>query len=126
MKVAVVTDDMETISSHFGMAQHYLVYSVENIAVTGKEVWDKVGDGQGMGSHLHHREDGPGMAATHGSMLSSIRDCDVVITKGMGRPAYESIRGAGMRACVTRLRSADDAVRAFIAGTLDNHLEALH
>ena len=30
MKVGVVTDDGKTVSPHFGMAQYYLVYEIEN------------------------------------------------------------------------------------------------
>ena len=125
MKVAIVTDDIETISHHFGRARHYLVYQVEDGSIKEKEVRDKMGHGPGMENRLHGREEGPEMQATHNTMLSSIQDCEVVITKGMGRPAYEYIRQAGMRVFVTRLRSADDAVKALINGTLDNHLEAL-
>ena len=36
-KIAVVTDDMSTISPHFGMARHYLVYEVEAGEIVGKE-----------------------------------------------------------------------------------------
>ena len=124
MKVAVVTDDMETISQHFGRARHYLVYSIEDGSVKGREVRDKMGHGPDVENRLHHRE-GPEMAATHNTMVSAIQDCEVVIAKGMGRPAYEYIRGAGMKAYVTRLRSADEAIRALIAGNIDNHLEML-
>ena len=126
MKIAVVTDDLVTISPHFGRALHYLVYAVEDGSVKAKEVRDKVGHGPGAEEHLHHREGGPEMMTTHDAMLSSIKDCEVVISKGMGRPMYESLRQAGKKAFVTRLRLADEAVNALVAGTLDNHLEMLH
>ncbi|MDG7008852.1 MAG: NifB/NifX family molybdenum-iron cluster-binding protein [Nitrososphaerota archaeon] len=121
MKAAVVTDDLETVSAHFGMARHYLVYDIEEGAVKGREVRDKVGHGPG-----EHREGAETEGRLHSTMLSNIADCDVVISGGMGRPMAESIRAAGKKVFVTRVRSADDAVKALADGRLDNHLEFLH
>lgn len=126
MNVAVVTDDMETISPHFGRATHYLVYQIEDGLVKRKEVRDKTGHGSHMEERFHHHDSGPEMVATHSAMLAGIQDCEVVISRGMGRPMYASIQDAGMKVYVTRLRLAEEAIRALIAGTLDNHLEMLH
>lgn len=122
MKAAVVTDDLQTVSAHFGMARHYLVYDIEGGAVKGKEVRDKVGHGMGE----HHHQEGAAESHLHNTMLSNIADCEVVISRGMGRPMFESIREAGMKAYVTRVSSADEAVKALVNGNLDNHLELLH
>jgi predicted Fe-Mo cluster-binding NifX family protein len=37
MKIAVITDDMKTISAHFGRAQYYLVFTVENGKIIAPE-----------------------------------------------------------------------------------------
>ena len=37
MKIAVVTDDEKTISAHFGRAQYYVVFTIENGMVTRQE-----------------------------------------------------------------------------------------
>ena len=66
------------------------------------------------------------MTSTHNSMLSNVADCTVLIARGMGTPMYLAIRDAGMRAYITQIREADEAVRAFLAGHLDNHPELLH
>ena len=123
MKAAVVTDDLQTVSIHFGMARHYLVYDIEDGVVKGKEARDKVG--HGAGEH-RHQEGGGAESRLHDTMLSNIADCEAVISGGMGRPMFESIRAAGMKAFVTRIRNADEAVRALASGKLDNHLELLH
>ena len=126
MKVAVVTDDMRTISPHFGMARHYLVYDVVAGRIVGRETRDKPAHGPGM--HDRHRggEPTPEMTGIHNSMLSSVADCAVLIAGGMGMPMYLAIRDAGMRAFITQMRDADEAVKAYLAGRLDNHLELLH
>ncbi len=120
MKVAVVTDDGVTVSPHFGMARHYLVYELVGGSVKGKESRDKAGHVLG-GGHGHAQE-----MATHNTMLSNVSDCQVVIARGMGRPMYEAIRSSGKEAFITRIQSADDAVKSLAEGSLDNHTELLH
>ena len=122
MKVAVVTDDLKSVSAHFGMARHYLVYDVEDKIVKGKEVRDKVGHGPGD----HHHQGEGAESRLHDTMLSGVSDCEAIISGGMGRPMFESIAAAGMKAFITRIRSADEAVKALVDGSLDNHPEFLH
>jgi predicted Fe-Mo cluster-binding NifX family protein len=123
VKAAVVSDDLQTVSAHFGMAHHYLVYDIEDGMVKGREVRDKVGHGQDM---HHHEQDGAEESRLHNTMLSNVADCQAIIAAGMGTPMYTSIVSAGMKAYITRIRMADDAVKALAEGTLDNHLEFLH
>lgn len=123
MKAAVVTDDLLTVSAHFGMARHYLVYDIVDGVVKGREVRDKVGHSQGM---QHHEQGGAAESRLHNTMLANVADCQAIIAAGMGAPMYASIVSAGMRTYITRIRTADDAVKALAEGTLDNHLEMLH
>ena len=123
MKAAVVSDDLQNVSAHFGMARHYLVYDIEDGVVKGKEVRDKLG--HGMGEH-HHGQGGASESRLHDDMLSNISDCEAIIAGGMGGPMYASIRAAGMKPFITRIRAADEAVKALADGTLDNHVELLH
>jgi predicted Fe-Mo cluster-binding NifX family protein len=122
MKAAVVSDDLQTVSAHFGMARHFLVYDIEGGTVKGREVRDKVGHGPGA----HHSEQPGGESKLHNAMLANVADCQAVIAGGMGTPMYASIVSAGMKAYITQVRDADDAVKALAEGTLDNHLEFLH
>jgi predicted Fe-Mo cluster-binding NifX family protein len=130
MKIAVVTDDGKTISQHFGMARFYKVYEIEGGAVVGSEQRPKAG--HHVEGTLHHQhEAGPhghshGNVATHNSMLSNVADCDVLIAQGMGWGAHDAIEKAGLKPYITDMASADDAVRAYIEGKLDDHTERLH
>ena len=124
MRVAVATEDAQTVSAHFGMARHYLVYDVEGKAVKMVGVRDKAG-------HLpmkdaHHAMGSAEEDGLHSSMLSSADDCDVIIAGGMGRPMYAAILASGKKAYVTMIRSADEAVRALADGSLVDHPELLH
>jgi predicted Fe-Mo cluster-binding NifX family protein len=128
LKIAVVTDDGKTISQHFGRAMYYVVYDVQNGVIKGSEMRDKVAHHTG-GEHHGHEEGGHhGLEANakHSSMLSNVSDCEVLIARGMGWGAHEAIKGAGLKPFITDMELAENAVNAFVAGKLDDHIEKLH
>jgi predicted Fe-Mo cluster-binding NifX family protein len=127
MKVAVITEDGHTISQHFGRAPYYLVFTVENKEIVGKELRDKVGHRQ-FASDNDPRGHGFGALsdAKHGRMIESVQDCEAIIVRGMGRGAYLAMEQAHIHPFVTELVDAEDAVKAYIGGTLDDHTDQLH
>ena len=138
MKVAVVSDDGRTISPHFGRAQYYLVYELLDGRVLGKETRPKTAHHHQGEADLrpavaggvcdlpsHHGDTGA-EATLHRDMLSGVADCEALIGRGMGRGMYESIRESNIRPYLTNIAVADDAVQAYVDGTLDCHTERLH
>jgi len=132
MKIAAVSDDGMTISQHFGRAQYYMVLTIQNNQIVAREKREKMG-------HTHfanepHTEGndprGHGYDAAsqsrHARMASAIADCQVLLARGMGSGAYDSMRAAGIRPIVTDVANIDDAVNAYLAGTLVDHVERLH
>ncbi len=132
MKIAAITDDGQTVSQHFGRARYYLVLTVENEQVTDRQLRNKVG-------HAHfadepHPAEQPGQPHgfdpvsqnRHAQMAETIADCQVLICGGMGMGAYESMRGRGIKPVVTDVTPIDDAVRAYVGGTLPDLVEKLH
>jgi transcriptional regulator with XRE-family HTH domain/predicted Fe-Mo cluster-binding NifX family protein len=132
MKVAVITDDGKTISQHFGRAPYYLVLTIEEGKVTGREMRDKMG-------HTHfqtqaHAEEEAGLGHgrdaqshnKHVNMAEVIADCKALLCGGMGMGAYESMRRLEIQPVVTDLRDIEEAVQAFIDGKLVDHTELLH
>jgi len=93
MRIAIVTDDGETIHQHFGRATHYLVLTIEDGRVAGRELRPKLGHDQFSADHsVEESADQPhgfGAAARHrhGRMLEAIQDCQVLLAGGMGRGA---------------------------------------
>ncbi len=132
MKVAVITDDGETISQHFGRAPYYLVLMIEQGEVVNRELRNKVGHGQFGEHHLNGEHHGAGHGSDsashnrHVSMAEAIQDCEAVICGGMGMGAYESMRSLNITPVVTDLRDIDAAVKAYIDGKLVDHTEKLH
>jgi len=131
MKVAVITDDGYEISQHFGRAPYYLVLTIEEGKITQREMRDKLGHAQ-FGGEEHHDEPGqahgfgPQAHDRHLRMAEAIADCEVLLCGGMGRGAYQSIQARGIRPIVTDLTSIDEAVAAFVNGTLADLTDRLH
>lgn len=138
VKIALVTDNGTSISRHFGRALYYAVVTIENGKVVSKELREKPGHAHFAGQHEHHGEESHGHSAAsghgfdpasqdrHARMAQAIADCEVLIAGGMGAGAYASLRNAGIKPLITDLDTVDEAVAAYLAGTLVDHPEYLH
>jgi predicted Fe-Mo cluster-binding NifX family protein len=105
IKVAIPTDDGETISRHFGQAKTFQVLTVENGQVTGSETRQKASHQHG--DHSHAEGVHPGQ-----QMVETIADCQVLICGGMGDPAYQRALTAGLTVILTRQVQIDAALKA--------------
>jgi len=131
MKIAVVTDDEKTISAHFGRAQYYLVFTVEDGKVIGQETRPKAnhshfaddhhlsehGDSHGMDPQSQHR---------HGAMMDAIPDCQILLARGMGQGAHVSLKSRGIQPVLTDIQNIQEAVDAYLKGSLIENLARLH
>ena len=135
MKIAAVSDDGFTISQHFGRAQYYIVVTVENGEIISHETRSKLGHGQFAGENRDEHQKiedprghgyDPAAQNRHARMATAIADCDVLLTRGMGAGAYESMKQAGIRPVVTSIVNIDEAVKAVISGEITDHTEMLH
>lgn len=131
MKIACITDDGRTISQHFGRAAHYVVFTIEDGQITGREMRDKLGH-QHFAAGEAHEEHGPqhGLDPVshdrHVSMAEAIADCQVLLCRGMGQGAYQSMKRLGIQPVVTDVADAQSAALAFAQGNLADHPEKLH
>jgi predicted Fe-Mo cluster-binding NifX family protein len=129
MKIALVTDDGQSISAHFGRARAYAVLTVEDGVIVGREIRPKSaphlegGSSHGAPDGSH---DSPAAHARHDQMIAPVADCTCLVARGMGRGAYDRIAASGLRPIVTDLADADEAALACAAGTIVNLVERLH
>ena len=135
MKIAAVSEDGVTISQHFGRAPFYVVVTVENGKIIGREQRDKMGHAQFAADP--HAEEAHGAdprghgfdvssQSRHVQMAAAIADCQVLLARGMGAGAYQSMEQAGIRPVITDIAAIDDAIQAYLAGNLQDHVEKLH
>jgi predicted Fe-Mo cluster-binding NifX family protein len=136
MKIAVVTDDGQTISAHFGRAVHYAVLTVEGEAIVARELRDKDShrdfQQEGLDGRHEHHDDARGhgfgrhSAEKHQRMFAAITDCEIVLARGMGQGAYNGLQQMGVRPILTDIREVDAAVEAVLDGSIEDHPERLH
>jgi len=132
MKIAAITDDGKTISQHFGRAPYYLVVTVENLQIVNRELRDKLGHTH-FANEPHEPETpgqphgfGPASQDRHTRMAKAITDCQALLCRGMGMGVYESMQALGIHPVVTDIASIDEAVKAYIEGTIIDRVDLLH
>jgi predicted Fe-Mo cluster-binding NifX family protein len=132
MKIAAVTDDGRTISQHFGRAGYYAVLTVEDGCIIGQEIRDKMGHHHFAGREDPHKADprGHGFGQQshdrHVQMTQAIADCKILLARGMGRGALVSLQQLGIQAVLTDLADIQEAVQAYLDGTLVEREDLAH
>jgi predicted Fe-Mo cluster-binding NifX family protein len=131
MKIAVITDDGKKISKHFGRASQYLVVSIEEGRVISHELRPKLGHAH-FSSESHQESPdlphgfSPQAQNRHFRMAETIADCQVLIAGGMGNGAYQNMIERNIKPMITDLDDIDNAIQAYLDGTLENRLDRLH
>ena len=123
-KIAFATDDLTTISPHLGRAQKYLIYTIEDGKVTAQEEREKPVHDQGK--HGEHEEHEHGGGHFHNDMVQMITDCQVVVARGMGKPALESVEALGLQPILTELTAIEEALQAYLNGKLEHRPNRVH
>ena len=135
MKIAIASSDEQTISKHFGRAKKYVVYSVEHGQVIHRNTLPKLGHDQfsaeNPGQHNHRKSGGERgfghqSKCKHDQMVENIRDCDILLTRGMGRGAYLDLQKWGIKPIVTDIADIETAIQAVLTDTIIDHTEELH
>jgi len=131
MKIACITEDGVTISQHFGRAPYYLVATIENGAIVHTEMRSKLGHqhfaaSEAEGQHGPQHGTDPASHNRHTSMAQAIADCQVLLCRGMGYGAYQSMQQLGITPVVTDEENIEAAVKAYVEGNLQDHPERLH
>ena len=106
MRVAV-TYDNGNVFGHFGRTEQFKVYEIEDGKVVDSQILDTNGEGCG---------------ALAG--ILNVANIDVLICGGIGGGAVNAIQAAGIKLYAGATGSADAAVEALIAGTIEANGEA--
>lgn len=140
MKIAAVTDDGVKLSSHFGMASSYRVLTIEEGKIVADETIEKPhhkshGSGHGGGhdhDHEHGEEHHDHSHGEHGhknhrgmKFFDPIKDCQVLISGGMGEPPYKRALSFGLEVMLTGGK-IDAAVQAYLNGELVSDQRRVH
>lgn len=129
--IAAVTDDGVEISQHFGRAKFYQVVTIKDGKVVKSERRKKLGH-QNFAKEEHHHQQGEQHGLDehshnkHVSMAEAIKDCQILLARGMGNGAYQSMLQLNIKPIVTDIKNIDEAVYAVINNTIIDHTEKLH
>jgi predicted Fe-Mo cluster-binding NifX family protein len=125
--IAIPTDDGQTISSHLGQALFYVVVSAEEPAPK-YEFRNKPAHAADSGHTYVNTIDraGSSHSAQAGRMFEPIKDCQVLISGGMGRPAYDKAVASGLQVILTGERAIPVVLASFISGDLKSDLRRVH
>jgi predicted Fe-Mo cluster-binding NifX family protein len=129
MKLAIVTDDGDYVSQHFGRARYFKIYTIEDGKITGSELRERTAGH--FGGHHHHHEEGhhhgehdhghsAGAMHRHDAIAQEIADCQAVIAGGMGMGAFESMRSKGLEVILTNYHGTEETATAFAEGKIEN------
>lgn len=113
MKIAIASDDEKGIAQHFGRTKGFVVVELDDGAEKARVYRPNTFTGHARGLEgAGHEVD------RHGPILSALADCQVVISRGMGRRLYDDLRQAGVEVFITEETDASEAVAAYVRGEL--------
>ncbi|MEW6203488.1 MAG: NifB/NifX family molybdenum-iron cluster-binding protein [bacterium] len=120
MKIAVASDDTKNIAPHVGRCRYFLVYDVEGKNIKNVEILENSFGGHHNGrcyGETEHHGKGSGHHE-HKSMIDALRNCNVIISGGMGLKLHDDLAANGITAITTGEKNAESAVKMFLKGIL--------
>lgn len=120
MKIAVASNDGQTLSAHFGQSKRFLIYTIEGNKVVAKEERDNSFTAHARGQCDHRTEHAHDERHSHDDLIAALKDCQAMLCGGMGRPAAMDLQAHGIRPVIVAdtNQSPDRAIAAWLAGTL--------
>lgn len=120
MKIAAVSEDLSTVAQHFGRAPYYVVVTVEDGVVVGRETRAKASHRDFAGGA------DPGPGTKHQAMSQVIADCAALLAGGMGSGAFAALRAAGIEPVLTDEIDIDAAAVGYARGDLPSLGDRVH
>lgn len=120
-RIAIASEDGTRIAGHFGRTPYFAVVTVEDGAVVSQELRENTFTAHARGGHGPDHKPGYGMGhgpASHAGILEGLGDCQAVICRGMGFRLREDLNTAGIESYVTDCMTVQEAVNAYLNGTL--------
>jgi predicted Fe-Mo cluster-binding NifX family protein len=119
MKIAFPTDDGRTLSAHLGLAPYYMVVTLEDGSEPKWEQRPKPHHAAEADHHNNGQRQAP-------SMFEPVADCQLLLSRGMGQPAYKYAIAHGLQVILTGENSISSALEAQRAGCLASDLRRIH
>lgn len=117
-RIAVATNDKMLISNHLGRAEYFAVYTISADSILDKAYirnsftqHKKAGAHNGM-SPDHAKHD-------HSDLINALRDCQLVLARGIGSRMAEALKAAGIQGyVVVEEGTMEEIIQKYIEGEL--------
>ncbi len=118
MRIAIPTNDMTTVSAHFGRTKGFLVFKLEKDKVINMEY--RINTFTGHAKNKHKEHDHGEHKHSHETILNTLSSCQAVIAGGMGKRLYNDFDEKGIQVFVTKEKNIQKALELLTNGVLDN------
>lgn len=120
MKIAVATDDFNTITGHVGRCNGFLVYEIEEKKILAVEKREN--------SFTHHKtsdqhEHNHNHGHSHSALVNGLSDCSTLICTSAGWRLKDDFESAGKELIFTSENDGKLAAQKFIDGTLEINVD---
>ncbi len=124
IKIAIPSDDGQSMSGHFGRSLGFLVYHIdtEDKKVLNKEFRKRsiIENDEGPHHGHHHEENETSVeeARRHLDILNTIKDVDIIITAGIGPRMMSAFKSLNKEVIIGYDVNPDNLVEEFIQEAL--------
>ncbi len=123
MRIAVASDDNINVTGHVGKCREFVIFDVENGTILKKEVRKNSFTDHFFGKKDESKHDnghggGHGNNDGHKRLAEGLKDCQYLISHGMGWKLVEEIKSFGIEPLVTSEINAEQAAIMLEAGNL--------
>ena len=116
MKIAVATNDNQSVAGHVGRCKAFIVYETEGSKTINKEIR--------MNSFTHHNhnkeqhQQGEGHGHSHHNLIEGLKDCKVLIFNHGGWRLIDDLKAHNIIPFLTDEKLVEDAVLKYLSGDL--------
>ena len=123
MRIAVASNDNINVTGHVGKCRGFLIVDVENGEILKKEIrrnsfTDHVLGNKDTSEHGNGHGGGHGNNDGHKRLAEGLKDCQYLISHGMGWKLVEDIKSFGIEPLVTSELNAETAAIRLEEGKL--------
>jgi predicted Fe-Mo cluster-binding NifX family protein len=117
MRIAVASQDGNSISPHFGRCAFFIIFDIEDGVVQRKELRQNTHTSHGAGNcHVPGHGDQP---HSHAGLVQALHDCQAALCYGMGWRAANDLMQNGIQpVIIDRKRTPEEAASLFAEGQL--------
>jgi len=118
MRIAIPTNDMTTISSHFGRSKGVLIFEVEKGLITNLEYKVNTFTSHSKNNKKEH-EHGKS-EHSHTNILNALKNCGVIITGGMGKRLFEDFSATNTKVYLVKEKNIQKIFTKINNGTIES------